>query len=237
MAATHDVIVVGAGNAALCAAIAAHEGGARVLVLEKAGEGERGGNTFFSGGGFRFPDEGIDDIRIVIPDLSDAEVEEIDVGSYRASTVRSDLMRVTEGLADPGMVDTFVARAFPTVQWMRERTNVRWVLMYGRQAYRVDGKLRFWGGMIVEAVGAGEGLSDALFTSAVDQGVEVMQSLEKSEDRYRRNKKLVALVLKDAEAIVAETDAAKKKALEKKFVDSYLKGQSSSSSRSSSSKK
>jgi tricarballylate dehydrogenase len=173
MAATHDVIVVGAGNAALCAAIAAHEGGARVLVLEKAGEGERGGNTFFSGGGFRFPYEGIDDIRIVIPDLSDAEVEEIDVGSYPASTVRSDLMRVTEGLADPGMVDTFVARAFPTVQWMRERTNVRWVLMYGRQAYRVDGKLRFWGGMIVEAVGAGEGLSDALFTSAVDQGVEV----------------------------------------------------------------
>ncbi|HJM76623.1 MAG TPA: FAD-dependent tricarballylate dehydrogenase TcuA [Dehalococcoidia bacterium] len=173
MAATHDAIVVGAGNAALCAAIAAHEGGARVLVLEKAGEGERGGNTFFTGGGFRFPYEGIDDIRSVIPDLSDAEVDEIDVGSYPASMVRSDLMRVTEGLADPAMVDTFVARAFPTVQWMRERANVRWVLMYGRQAYRVDGKLRFWGGMIVEAVGVGEGLSDTLFTSAVDQGVEV----------------------------------------------------------------
>ncbi|MEE8337689.1 MAG: FAD-dependent tricarballylate dehydrogenase TcuA [Dehalococcoidia bacterium] len=173
MASKHDVIVVGAGNAALCAAIAALEGGARVLVLEKASEGERGGNTFFTGGGFRFPYEGIDDVRTLIPDLSDAEVAEIDVGSYPEPAVRADLMRVTEGLADPGLVDTFVARAFPTVQWMRERAKVRWVLMYGRQAYRIDGKLRFWGGMIVEAVGAGEGLSDTLFASAVGQGADV----------------------------------------------------------------
>ena len=46
-----DVIVVGAGNAALAAANAAREEGAdRVVVLEKASEAERGGNTYFSGG-------------------------------------------------------------------------------------------------------------------------------------------------------------------------------------------
>ena len=169
----YDVVVVGAGNAALCAALAAREAGARVLVLEKATREERGGNTFFTGGGFRFPYRGIDDIRALIPDLSEDEVAGIEVGAYTEADMRADLMRVTEGLADPGLVDQLVGNGYATVQWMRERLGMRWVLMYGRQAYRVEGKLRFWGGMITEAVGGGEGLSEALFHAAGEQGVEV----------------------------------------------------------------
>jgi tricarballylate dehydrogenase len=168
-----DVIVVGAGNAALCAALAARERGARVAVLEKATREERGGNTFFTGGGFRFPYRGIDDIRALIPDLSDEEVAGIDVGSYPQPAMRSDLRRVTEGLAESALVDRLVEEAYPTVQWMRERLGLRWVLMYGRQAYRVGDTLRFWGGMITEAVGGGEGLSEALFRAAEEQGVDV----------------------------------------------------------------
>src|SRR5688572_23780211 len=49
-----DVVVAGAGNAALCAALSAREQGAEVVVLEKAPEHLRGGNTYFTGGGFRF---------------------------------------------------------------------------------------------------------------------------------------------------------------------------------------
>ena len=51
----YDVIVVGAGNAALAAAVSAREQGARrVVALEKAPPELRGGNTHYSGGLFRF---------------------------------------------------------------------------------------------------------------------------------------------------------------------------------------
>jgi tricarballylate dehydrogenase len=166
------VIVAGAGNAALSAALSAHEAGARVTVLEKAPFAERGGNTFFTGGGFRFPYDGIDDIRGLIDDLSDEEVAGIDVGSYPAAQFRDDLARVTDGLTDDGLASALVREAAPTMHWLRER-GVRWVLMYGRQANKVGDTLVFYGGMIVEAVGGGKGLSDQEFDAVERAGIEV----------------------------------------------------------------
>ena len=68
-----DVVVVGAGNAALCAAISAKEQGAgKVLMLEKAPVEERGGNSLFTAGGFRFAHDGLGDVRRdVLDDLSE----------------------------------------------------------------------------------------------------------------------------------------------------------------------
>jgi tricarballylate dehydrogenase len=169
---TYDVIVVGAGNAALCAALAARETGASVLVLEKAPQHLRGGNTYFTGGGYRFPYRGLEDIRALIPDLTDEECATIDVGSYPSAQMYDDLMRVTEGLSDPDLAETLVSNAYPTVLWMKDR-GLRWVLLYGRQAYRVGGILRFWGGMIAEGIGGGAGISDRLFELAREQGCEV----------------------------------------------------------------
>jgi len=168
---TH-VIVVGAGNAALCAALSAREQGAEVTVLEKAPEGERGGNTYFTGGGFRFPYEGMDDILRIIPDLSAAEIERVDVGTYPAAQFRDDLARVTDGLIDDGMASTLVREAAPTIEWLHGQ-GVKFTLMTGRQANEVDGKLVFYGGLTVEAVGAGKGLSDQEFEAAERVGVNV----------------------------------------------------------------
>lgn len=168
---TH-VIVVGAGNAALCAALSAREHGADVTVLEKAPEGERGGNTYFTGGGFRFPYQGMDDILRIIPDLSEAEIERVDVGAYSAADFRSDLARVTDGLIDDGMASTLVREAAPTIEWLHGQ-GVKFTLMTGRQANEVDGKLVFYGGLTVEAVGAGKGLSDQEFQAAEQVGIDV----------------------------------------------------------------
>ena len=59
----YDVVVVGAGNAALSAAMAAKEVCGSVLVVEKAPEYFRGGNTYFTGGIIRFSFDGIEDIK------------------------------------------------------------------------------------------------------------------------------------------------------------------------------
>ena len=59
---TYDVVNVGAGNAALCTAISAKLEGTYGLVLEKAPEDEKGGNFYFTAGGFRFTHTGLDDM-------------------------------------------------------------------------------------------------------------------------------------------------------------------------------
>ena len=76
----YDVLIVGAGNAALCAAIAAREEGASVLVLERAPEYFRGGNTYFTGGIIRCAYNGIDDIKALVPDMSPEEEASVSCG-------------------------------------------------------------------------------------------------------------------------------------------------------------
>lgn len=168
----YDVVIVGAGNAGLCAALAARESGARVLVLEKAPRAERGGNTAFTGGLLRFPFNGIDDVARLIPDYSRQEIDAVEVGRYTERDYADDLDRVTEGLADPVLVEDLVSRAYPTMLWLREH-GVRWLLALGRQAFKHEGRYRFYGNLILEAHGGGQGLSDRLFDLAEASGVEI----------------------------------------------------------------
>ncbi|HWC02418.1 MAG TPA: FAD-dependent tricarballylate dehydrogenase TcuA [Methylomirabilota bacterium] len=168
-----DVVVVGGGNAALCAALAAREAGVRVLLLEKAPPHERGGNSFFTAGGFRFTHGGLRDLRgDVLVDLTEGEAATVDVPPYTSGQFRDDLMRLTEGLSDPDLADVLIDRSRSTVVWMRGH-GVRWILMMGRQSYQVGGKHRFWGGLTVEAVGGGPGLIQALYEGAGRLGVQV----------------------------------------------------------------
>lgn len=165
------VIVVGAGNAGLCGALAAREQGADVTVLERASEGERGGNTAFTAGGMRVVYHGVEDLLELMPHLSAKEVERTDFGVYDEVAFYEDMARVTEYRCDPQLVEILVTRSFDTLKWMTGK-GVRFVPIYGRQAFEVDGRFTFWGGMTIETSGGGPGLIEALWQCAEREGVE-----------------------------------------------------------------
>ena len=170
---TWDVIVVGAGNAAMCAALSAAEQGAKVLMLEKAPEDERGGNSLFTAGGFRFVHDGLADVRQdILDDLSAAEADQMILPPFSKQTYLDDLMRVTEHNADDDMADILIGQSRDTMRWMRKH-KVRFIPMFGRQSYKVDGKHHFYGGVNIEAVGGGWGLVDQLMKAATRIGVTV----------------------------------------------------------------
>ncbi len=168
-----DVVVVGCGNAALCASLAARDQGAKkVVALEKAPEAWRGGNSAFSGGLFRFAFQSIEDIYALVPDMSDAEKENIEIEPYTSEKFFDDLALLTEYQTDGDLASVLIHESLPTLQWMRSK-GLRLILASGRQAFKVDGKMRFWGGLILEIVGGGHGLIDSLLDAANEAGVEV----------------------------------------------------------------
>jgi tricarballylate dehydrogenase len=174
----YDVIVVGAGNAALCAALSAHEGGARVLILEKASFEERGGNSLFTAGGFRFVHDGIDDLRRdVLTDLSQAEIDQIVLPKLAREQYLDDLMRVTEGESDEELAQILIGRSRETIVWMRTH-GIRFIPMFGRQSYKVEGKHHFYGGVNIEAVGGGYGLVESLIKRTGKLGIEIRYATE-----------------------------------------------------------
>jgi tricarballylate dehydrogenase len=167
-----DVIVVGAGNAAFCAALSAAEAGRKVLVLERATEEESGGNSRFTAGLMRVAYAGVDDLKKAIPDLSPEEIARTDFGTYTEEQFLDDMGRVTEYRCDPDLTEILVKNSLSTVEWMRKK-GVRFTAAWGRQAFNIGGKFKFWGGLTVEAVGGGPGLVESLTAIAKKNGIEV----------------------------------------------------------------
>jgi tricarballylate dehydrogenase len=168
-----DVVVVGAGNAAFAAAVAAAEQGASVTVLERAPEPLSGGNTRFTAGAMRFAYDGVGDLRRLMPDLTDEEAAATDFGAYPESQFFDDMGRVTEYRTDPELCELLVTRSRPTMFWMAEKGH-RFAPIWGRQAFKVGGRFRFWGGLTVEAYGGGPGLVEAWTRIARGLGIEVL---------------------------------------------------------------
>jgi tricarballylate dehydrogenase len=171
----YDVVVVGAGNAAFCAALAAREKAHKVLVLERSGEDEAGGNSRFTAGLMRVAYAGVEDLKRAIPDLTPEEIARTDFGTYTEEQFLDDMARVTEFRCDPDLTEILVKRSLATVEWMRTK-GVRFTAAWGRQAFNIGGRFKFWGGLTVEAVGGGPGLVESLTHAAGKNGIEVWYS-------------------------------------------------------------
>ena len=168
--ASADVVIVGGGNAALCAALAAHEHGVSVLVLERAPEEEAGGNSRFTAGAMRCVYDGVEDLMALMPDLTEQEIAQTDFGTYTEDQFFDDMYRVTEYRTDPELTEVLVRKSRETLRWMRAK-GVRFAPIWGRQAFKVDGKFKFWGGLTIESHGGGPGLVTALATAAQKNGI------------------------------------------------------------------
>jgi tricarballylate dehydrogenase len=170
------VVVVGAGNAALTAALAAREKGADVLVLEKAPLKERGGNSRFSGGLFRFAYEGIGDLKLLIPSLPSEQWYRVEVGSYRVSRYFEDIMRVTRGRADRELTRTLTEESYPTILWMTG-LGIEWVWT-SLWSVELEGKRHFNPGSVLEVKNKGLGLMHYLFAACERAGIHLLYEAE-----------------------------------------------------------
>ncbi len=179
MADFYDVVVVGAGNAGLTAALAAQQMGTNVLLIDKCPKLTRGGNTRFSGGGFRFTYSSIDDIRPMVPELSDEEAARLEVGTYSSADFFEDVMQVTEYAADKKLTNILVDQSYATVRWLTGM-KVKWILSTSTHAVKVGGKVKFPSGRVISVNDGGLGLVEMLFPTAESKGIDILYEAKAS---------------------------------------------------------
>ena len=141
----YDVIVVGGGNAALCAAIAARHHAPRVLLLERAPEHMRGGNTRHTR-------------NVRCAHAADS------AGEYREEEFLEDLIGVTGGPAKLEMAKYAIRESRKLPGWMAEH-GVRWQPPLAGTLHL--GRTNRW------FLGGGKALVNTYFSTARRMGVEV----------------------------------------------------------------
>lgn len=150
---TVDTLVVGGGNAALCAAISARRDGASVLVVEAAPEFYRGGNTRHTR-----------NMRCAHDTATDFLT-----GPYTEDEFWDDLLRVTGGETDEDLARFMIAESKDLVGWI------------GRQGVRFQpslGGTLSLGRTNSFFLGGGRAMLKALYRMAAELGVEVLYEAE-----------------------------------------------------------
>ena len=179
-----DVLVIGGGNAALCAAISASRAGASVLVLEGAPKFYRGGNTRHTR-----------NMRCA----HDAATE-ILTGPYTEEEFWDDLLRVTGGQTDEELAKFMIRESKDILDWIVEQ-GVRWqpslggTLSLGRtNSFFLGGGRAMLNALYLTAEKLGvDILYDAEVTDLrIEDGMFISAALKQADQRRKRNPRLGA---------------------------------------------
>lgn len=167
-----DVMVVGAGNAAFAAALAAQAEGARVVVLEKASQKLRGGNTRFTGGLFRCTYNSVDDLVPIVRSNDDPATVALD--PYPPTAFQRDMDKVTSGRADPELTALLIDRSYDTVRWMAD-LGIPWEFNRAVGAVTIAGaaKVKLPSGGALRVKGEGVQLSASWFRLAEEAKIPI----------------------------------------------------------------
>jgi tricarballylate dehydrogenase len=150
---TFDVLVIGGGNAALCAAISARRAGASVLVLEGAPKFYRGGNTRHTRN-MRCAHDAATDIL---------------TGPYTENEFWEDLLRVTGGETDEELARHMIAESKDILGWVVQQ-GVRWQPSLGGTLSLGRTNSFFLGG--------GRAMLNALYLTAEKLGIDILYDAE-----------------------------------------------------------
>ncbi|KGQ09755.1 Fumarate reductase flavoprotein subunit [Beauveria bassiana D1-5] len=173
-----QVLVVGSGNAGFSAALSASQSGARnVILIDSCPEEWAGGNSFFTAGAYRVVHDGLKDVLPLVDNVSEEQAANIELAPYTRDEFLSDIRRVCEDKSDQDLAHALVSESNTAVKWLAAN-GIRFSLSFNRQAYEVDGKLKFWGGLCLKTLDGGKSLIDDHRAAARRHGIDVYFSTE-----------------------------------------------------------
>ncbi|KAM0545021.1 hypothetical protein ACHAPJ_011531 [Fusarium lateritium] len=171
-----DVLVVGSGNAGFASALSAAQNGAeRVLLIDKCPENWVGGNTYFTAGAYRIAHDGLNDLLPIVNNVSHEQADKIDLAPYTAKDFQDDLDRVCMGRSDPELASALIQDSNAAIKWLA-KNGIRFQLSFNRQAYEVDGRIKFWGGLSLKTQDGGKGLIKDYLAAAKRHNVQLSWS-------------------------------------------------------------